>query len=127
MRLRYLILAILALAVTPASAQYYGNVTANPYMPKSYAAPPPMGYANPYGNSSNSPGLYDSQGGFHGNLNANQYDPNSVANPYGQYGSRYSSESVNNPYGQYGNPYSGASPNNPDGQGMRLCGLAGCE
>lgn len=126
MRLRYLLCFVMIGSTAPAHAQYYGNVTANPYMPRSYVAPPPMGYANPYGNSSNSPGLYDSQGGFHGNLNANPYDLNSVANPYGQYGSRYSAQSPNNPYGA-GNPYSQGSPTNPYGTGMRVCGPAGCD
>lgn len=125
MRVRYLVWAVLALSTAPAQAQYYGNATTNPYLPKSYVAPPAGGYANPYGNGSNSPGLYDSSGGFHGNLNANPYDPDSVANPYGQYGSRYSSESVTNPYGA-GSRYGAQSPTNPYGNGMRVCGPAGC-
>jgi hypothetical protein len=100
-----------------AAAQYLGNYTANPYLPP--AAPQPPGtFSNPYGNSFNSPKLFDSQGGYHGNVNANPYDPNSIANPYGRYGSPYSPDSVNNPYGQYGSPYSPQSPNNPYGTGI---------
>lgn len=68
---------------------------------------------NPYGNSSNSPGLYAPNGHFLGNVNSNRYDPNSIANPYGHYGSKYSPDSVNNPYGQYGSPYSPQSVHNP--------------
>jgi hypothetical protein len=78
---------------------------------------PPGTFNNRYGNDSNSPKLFDSQGQFRGNLNSNQYDPNSVANPYGRYGSPYSSDSINNPYGA-GSPYRQDSPNNPYGQGM---------
>lgn len=60
---------------------YLGNLSANPYLPP---APPavPGTFNNPYGNSTNSPQLYDSQGNFRGNLNSNPYDPDSVANPY---------------------------------------------
>lgn len=60
---------------------YLGNLSANPYLPP---APPavPGTFNNPYGNSANSPQLYDSQGNFRGNLNSNPYDPDSVANPY---------------------------------------------
>src|SRR5262249_42233762 len=99
-----------------ARAQYLGNYTANPYLPP---APPqlPGTFSNPYGNSYNSPQLYDSQGGYHGNLNVNRYDPNSVANPYGQYGSPYSPNSINNPYGA-GSPYRYDSPSNAYGIGM---------
>ena len=103
-----------------AQNQYLGNLTANPYLPP--APPTPAGaYNNPYGNSSNSPQLYDSQGQFRGNLNSNQYDPDSTANPYGRYGSKYSPESINNPYGA-GSEYKQDSPNNPYGTGMRVYG-----
>jgi len=80
---------------------------------------PPGTFDNPFGNSANSPKLYDSQGTYRGNLNGNPYDPNSVANPYGQYGSPYSPNSINNPYGA-GSPYQQDSPSNPYGQGMRV-------
>lgn len=117
--MRILILALLFSAVisTGAAAQYYGNYTANPYLPPAPPQPPGT-FSNPYGNSFNSPMLFDSQGGFHGNVNANPYDPNSIANSYDRYGSPYSPDSVNNPYGQYGSPYSPQSPNNPYGTGM---------
>ena len=82
---------------------------------------PQVLWSNPYGNSQNSPGLYDSQGGFHGDVNNNPYDPNSVDNPYGKYGSPYSPDSINNPYGA-GSHYSPDSPNNPYGNGMRVIG-----
>jgi len=96
--------------------QYMGNYTANRFMAP--APPQPRGtFSNPYGTSSNSPQLYDSQGQFRGNMNGNRYDPDSVANPYGQYGSRYSPDSINNPYGA-GSRYRQDSPNNPYGTGM---------
>lgn len=96
-----------------------GNLTTNPFLPP--AAPPqPAGtFNNPYGNSFNSPKLYDSQGQFLGDLNANPYDPNSVANPYGRYGSPYSADSINNPYGA-GSRFQPDSPNNPYGTGMQI-------
>jgi hypothetical protein len=72
----------------------------------------PGTFNNPYGNSSNSPQLFDSQGGYRGNVNSNPYDPNSVANPYGHYGSQYSPDSINNPYGA-GSPYAPDSPTIP--------------
>lgn len=100
--------------------RYLGNLTANPYLPPGLPQAPGT-FNNPYGNSSNSPQLYDSQGQFRGNLNSNPYDPNSVANPYGRYGSQYSPDSINNPYGA-GSRYSPDSPNNPYGQGMRVYG-----
>lgn len=102
------------------SQTYLGNITANPYLPPAPPQPPGT-FNNPYGNSSNSPGLYNSQGQFRGNLNSNRYDPNSVANPYGRYGSPYSADSINNPYGA-GNPYKQDSPNNPYGNGLRVYG-----
>ena len=104
-----------------AQQQYYGNMTANRFMPPAVPQPPGT-FNNPYGNSFNSPRLYDSQGNFHGDVNSNPYDPNSVANPYGRYGSPYSSDSINNPYSQYGSPYGAESPNNPYGQGMPVYG-----
>jgi hypothetical protein len=101
------------------SAQtYIGNLSSNRSLPP--AAPQPPGTLNnPYGNSSNSPQLYDSQGQFRGNVNSNRYDPNSVANPYGRYGSQYSPDSINNPYGA-GSKYAPDSPANPYGSGMRV-------
>jgi hypothetical protein len=115
--MRTLTLAIvLVLAGFSAQAQYLGNYTANPSLPPAMPQLPGT-FSNPYGNSFNSPKMYDSQGGYHGNLNANPYDPNSVANPYGQYGSQYSPNSINNPYGA-GSPYRPDSPFNPYGTGM---------
>jgi hypothetical protein len=83
---------------------------------------PPNTFNNRYGTDSNSPRIYDSQGGYHGNINNNPYDPNSVANPYGRYGSPYSPDSTKNPYGQYGSPYAPQSPTNPYGTGMPVYG-----
>jgi hypothetical protein len=121
MKFSKLTAAIITTIAMSASAQtYLGNLTANPYLPP--APPQPSGtFNNPYGNSSNSPQLYDSQGQFRGNLNSNQYDPNSVANPYGRYGSQYSADSINNPYGA-GSQYRSDSPNNPYGTGMKIYG-----
>jgi hypothetical protein len=113
--------AILIAAVSVANAQYIGNMTANPYLPPAPPQPPGT-YSNPYGDSSNSPKLYDDQGNFRGDVNSNRYDPDSIANPYGQYGSKYSPDSVNNPYGQYGSQYSPQSPNDPYGTGMPVYG-----
>lgn len=101
-----------------ASAQYIGNYTSNPFMPPAPPQPPGL-FSNPYGTSSNSPRLYDSQGQYRGNFNSNRYYPNSVANPYGRYGSPYSSDSINNPFGA-GSPYRQDSPHNPYGQGLRI-------
>lgn len=116
-----IILAIFGVAGSvSAQNRYLGNLSANPYLPP--AAPQPLGtFNNPYGNGSNSPQLYDSQGNFRGNLNANPYDPDSVANPYGRYGSKYSPDSINNPYGA-GSQYRQDSPNNPYGTGMIIYG-----
>jgi hypothetical protein len=116
MRAALLAIALAVLICGGAQGQYLGNYTANQYLPPATPQPPGT-FTNPYGNSANSPRLYDSQGGFHGNLNANPYDPNSVANPYGRYGSPYSPDSVNNPYGA-GSPYRQNSPTNPYGTGM---------
>jgi hypothetical protein len=120
MRTILLVTAFIAAAsCTSAEAQYLGNYTANPYVGPPALPQPPGTFSNPYGNSSNSPKLYDSQGGYHGNLNANPYDPDSVANPYGRYGSQYSPDSINNPYGA-GSPYRQDSPTNPYGQGLSV-------
>lgn len=118
-----IVTAIASLVPVSASAQYYGNWTSNPYgqnrvNPSTYSG-------GQYGTSSNSPGLYSSDGQFRGNLNSNRYDPNSVANPYGQYGSRYSPDSVNNPYGA-GSQYNQNSPSNRYGSGLMICGINGC-
>jgi hypothetical protein len=107
---------LLAIWISTANAQYMGNFTANPYLPPAPPQPPGT-FSNQYGNDSNSPKLYDSQGQFRGNLNTNRYDPNSVANPYGHYGSQYSPDSINNPYGA-GSRYRPDSPQNPYGTGM---------
>ena len=119
MLMRVVFAALLGtLWLSGANAQYVGNYTANPYLPRS--TPQPSGtFNNPYGNGTNSPKLYDNEGQFHGNLNSNRYDPDSVANPFGQYGSRYSPGSINNPYGA-GSQYNQDSPNNPYGTGMRV-------
>ncbi len=111
---------IFFLGITAASAQYLGNYTSNPTLPP---APPqlPGTFNNPFGNSQNSPHLYDSQGGYHGNLNGNQFDPDSVANPFGRYGSQFSPDSVNNPFGA-GSQFAPDSPSNPFGNGMRVYG-----
>lgn len=118
--MRWLILAIFLCLIPSAlfAQNYMGNLTANPYL---LPAPPqpPGTFTNPYGTSSNSPQLFDSQGNYRGNLNTNRYDPNSVANPYGRYGSPYSPDSINNPYGA-GNPYRQDSPTNPYGTGLRI-------
>ena len=113
--------AALALSESQAAelpGRYIGNYSANPYAPK--AEPQPRGtFTNPYGDSSNSPRLYDSQDQFRGNLNTNRSDPDSVANPYGRYGSRYSDDSINNRTGA-GSRYNDDSPNNRYGDGLRI-------
>jgi hypothetical protein len=119
MRAILLAIALTAAGCMSAEAQYLGNYSVNPYVGPPAMPQPPGTFSNPYGNSFNSPKLYDNQGGYHGNLNANPYDSNSVANPYGRYGSPYSSGSINNPYGA-GSPYQQNSPTNPYGQGMRV-------
>jgi hypothetical protein len=118
MRVIALAAVVLPLMALSAEAQYMGNYTANPYLPPALPQPPGT-FSDPYGNSSNSPQLFDSQGRYHGNLNANPYDPNSVSNPYGRYGSQFSPDSINNPYGA-GSQYRQDSPNNPFGTGMRI-------
>ena len=112
-------LAVLA-GLSPAYAQYMGNYTSNRIMPPAPPQPPGT-FTNQFGNSSNSPQLYDSQGNYHGNLNSNQFDPNSVANPFGKYGSKFSPDSINNQFGA-GSRFSPDSPNNQFGQGMRVYG-----
>jgi hypothetical protein len=113
-----LVLLLQSFSVAYAQSGYMGNYTANPYLPPAPPQPPGT-FNNPFGNSSNSPQLYDNQGQFRGNLNSNPYDPNSVANPYGRYGSPYSSDSIKNPYGA-GSPYKSDSPNNPYGNGLQI-------
>lgn len=118
MRSVLLALAVGAWLVSPAAAQYLGNLTANPF----YAPAPPQppgAFGNPFGSGADSPKLFTPDGEFRGNLNANRYDPNSIANPFGRYGSRYSPDSILNPYGA-GNPYSPESPTNPYGTGLRI-------
>jgi hypothetical protein len=110
----------ITLAANATAQTYLGNLSANPYLPK--APPQPANtFNNPYGNSSNSPQVFNSQGQFRGNLNSNQFDPNSVANLFGQYGSRFSPDSINNPYGA-GSRYNQDSPNNPYGSGLTIIG-----
>jgi hypothetical protein len=119
MRMRIAIAAILLLSgLSTADAQYLGNYSNNPTMLPALPQMPGT-FTNPYGTSSNSPQLFDSQGGYHGNINSNQYDPNSVANPYGRYGSQYSPDSINNTYGA-GSRYAPDSPYNPYGHGMSV-------
>lgn len=121
MRLMILVAATLIASLGAASAQYYGNYSANPYLPPAPGQPRGT-FTNPFGTDANSPRLYGQDGSFRGNLNANRYDPSSVANPYGQYGSRYSPGSVTNPYGRYGSPYSLDSATNPYGTGLPVYG-----
>jgi len=109
------------LVQTPAHAQYYGNLTSNQMMPPAPPQPPGT-FDNPFGNSSDSPQLYDSQGGFHGDLNSNPFDPDSVSNPFGQYGSQFSPDSINNQFSPAGSPFGADSPNNSFGQGMAVEG-----
>lgn len=113
---KVLIFAVMVMASGSCFAQD-GRYTTNPYVPGGTMAP--QGYDNPYGNSSNSAKIYDSEGNFRGNVNSNQYDPDSISNPYGRYGSQYSSDSIKNPYGA-GGRYNSDSPYNPYGQGMAL-------
>ena len=127
-------------AGAPAAAQtYIGQYSANPFAPRSTAAPgsafdpnsvnnPAGRYGSPLSPSSarnpsatDAPKLYDSAGRYRGKLSANPFDPESVANPYGRYGSRYSPDSVNNPYGA-GSPFAPESPHNPFGTGLRIHG-----
>ncbi len=122
MRILFLVALLLSVSARPYAAEppgrYIGNYSANPYAPRT--EPQPRGtYTNPYGDSSNSPRLYDSQGQLRGNLNTNRADPDSVANPYGRYGSKYSEDSINNRYGA-GSRYNDDSPNNRAGDGLRI-------
>ena len=124
----------LLLAANAAHAQrYLGNLSSNPYDPRStanrYGAGSPYradGVNNPYGPygsrysprsatnpyATDAPKLYDGQGRYRGKLSANPYDPDSVSNPFGRYGSPYSADSLNNPFGA-GSPYAPDSPKNP--------------
>jgi len=116
----FVTLAVVAITLAPnaTALTYLGNLSANPYVHK--APPQPANaFNNPYGNSSNSPQLFNNQGQYRGNLNANPYDANSVANPYVRYGSQYSPDSINNPYGA-GSRYNQDSPNNPYGHGLQI-------
>jgi hypothetical protein len=121
MKPKFFVAAVLSVLSFSVSAdRYMGNLTSNPFLPKA-PSQPSGAFTNPYGNSSNSPKLYDSQGTFRGNLNSNSYDADSVANPYGRYGSQYSPDSINNPYGA-GSPYGSESPSNPYSNGLRIYG-----
>lgn len=121
MRISSLSAIVMVALVAPALAQsgsYIGNYSANPYAPK--VEPQPRGsFTAPYGDSTDSPQLYGSQGRFRGNLNSNRADPDSVANPYGRYGSKYSEDSINNRYGA-GTRYNSDSPNNRTSEGLRI-------
>lgn len=66
------LVVVFALFATPASADYLGRLSSNPYLADSTS--------NPYGR-------YGSP-----------YSSNSINNQFGRYGSPYSNESVNNPY-----------------------------
>jgi hypothetical protein len=80
MKYLFVTMAVVAITFTSiATAQtYLGNLSANPFLTKAPSQPANT-FNNPYGNSSNSPQLFNSQGQFRGNLNANPYDANSVA------------------------------------------------
>lgn len=109
------VLAVVAFSVAPASAQYYGQYSANPF------AGPQVNPYQSYGNN-----LYDRQGSFAGNTN-NQFDQNSVNNQFGRYGNQFSPDSMSNPFGRYGNQFSPDAPSNPFGQGFSVCGPYGCQ
>lgn len=66
------LIVVFALLATPASAEYLGRLSSNPYLADSTS--------NPYGR-------YGSR-----------YSADSINNQFGRYGSPYSNESVNNPY-----------------------------
>ena len=135
-------LLFLLIFVGLAYSKDLGNLSANPYDPKSISNPygagnpySPNSVTNPYGQygnpyspksatnpyATNPPKLFDSQGNYRGKLTTNPYDPDSISNPYGRYGNPYSSDSINNPYGA-GNPYSSDSPTNPYGSGWKIIG-----
>ena len=133
------VLLILSLPLS-ASAEYLGELSANPYAPDSTANPygagspfKPDGINNPYSPSgslfsnqfstnpfaTDPPRLYDQQEHYRGKLSTNPYDADSTSNPFGRYGSPFSQDSINNPYGA-GNPYNPNSPTNPYGRGLRI-------
>lgn len=124
------------------NSYFRGNLSDNPYKPKSISNPygrygskyspdsicNPFGAGNPYGSysasnpyASEGPKLYDSEGNYRGNVSCNPYDPDSISNPYGRYGNRYSPDSILNPYGA-GSPYRSDSPNNPFSTGRTTIG-----
>jgi hypothetical protein len=136
------VILIFALTGVSQAGHYLGNLSVNPYCPKSISNPygagnpyransitnPYSRYRNPASSNSitnplatNTPKLYDSQGNYRGKLSSNPYDPDSISNPYGRYGNPYSPDSINNPYGA-GNPYRSDSPNNPYGCGWKIIG-----
>jgi hypothetical protein len=138
----FALVAVAFFAVSPASTQYLGNLSNNPYAPNSIGNPYGAGnpyspnsvtnpygpYGNPYSSrsatnpyASNASKLYDDNGNYRGRLSNNPYDPDSVSNPYGRYGNPYSPDSIRNAYGA-GNPFSPSSPNNPYGHGLRMYG-----
>jgi hypothetical protein len=72
--MKRILLAAMSFAIisVPASAQYLGRLSNNPYAADSTS--------NPYGRY------------------GNPYSSDSINNPYGRYGNPYSNQSVNNPY-----------------------------
>ena len=135
-------LSLATLAGESRAQRHLGNLSSNPYDPKSTSNPYGAGspyspdsvrnpygrYGSPYSNESatnpyatNAPRIYDQDGNYRGRLSTNPYDPDSVSNPYGRYGSPYSPDSITNPFGA-GNPYSPSSPRNPYGSGMSIYG-----
>ncbi len=142
---RILLVTAMALGLAaPAAAQEVdlGNLSANPYAPRStansfgagspfhphsvknpygvYGSPySPKSATNPY--ATRAPRLYDSQGNYRGRLSTNRYAPDSISNPYGRYGSRFSPESIHNAFGA-GSPFRHDSPTNPFGTGWRIVG-----
>jgi hypothetical protein len=101
----WVVFLVLLLLPFPASAEYLGELSANPYHPDSTANPYGAGspfkpdginnpfspYGSPFSNLSatnpfatEAPRLYDQQGNYRGKLSANPYDPESTSNPYGR-------------------------------------------
>lgn len=106
--------ALMMILAAPASAQYLGNRSANPYAPHSPANPyapgsvtegrygSPNSLTNPY--AAPKLKLYGSPGADRRQLPINPYDPDSINSPYGRYDNPYAPDRVRNPYGA-GNPY----------------------
>ena len=139
--LKPLMAVLLAASAAVAVGEDLGQLSANPYGPKSTANPySPAGspyssssVKNPYGQygspysaksatnpyATDAPKLYDSQGNYRGKLSANPYDAESISNPNGRYGSPYSADSINNPNAA-GSRYRADSPTNPYGTGWAI-------